>query len=98
MFDTQAINNKSYGDIVRLVMSLAAVEIYIIVLCLVGGEVSTQFDLMFYSMNEISWSEFPLEAQKLLLMMITIAQKPIYIEGYMNTQCTREMLKKVVLH
>lgn len=77
-------------------MCVAVVEIYIIVLCLFGGDVSIQFDQMFYTTIEISWNEFPLEAQKLLLMMITIAQKPIYIEGHMNTQCTRETLKKVI--
>lgn len=78
-------------------MCLTAVEIYICFLCLLGGEVSTQFDLMFYSSYEISWNEFPLESQKLFKMMIINAQKPVYIQGYMNTQCTHEILKKVRL-
>lgn len=88
-------DDKNYGDIMRLIICVAVVVIYIDVLCIFGGEVTVEFDQTFDSIREISWNEFPLKSQKLLLMMIITGNKPIYIQGFMNTDCTHEMLKKV---
>lgn len=77
---------------------LVTVVIYNCVLCFFGDEATKQFNFIFDSICELSFNEFPLEAQKLMLIMIITSEKPIYIQGFMNTQCTREMLKRVRLN
>lgn len=60
-----------------------------------GDDVTIGFRTVHDSIWECTWYELPLQSQKLFPMMLAAAQKPVYIEGYMNTRCTREAVKKV---
>lgn len=83
-------------DVMRLIVFLSAALLYITYLCLFGEKVTTQFDKVNYSIDQCSWYEFPMEMQRILPMMLMMAQKPVFIEAaYLNIGCSREQLKKV---
>lgn len=60
-----------------------------------GDDVTISFRTVHDSLWECTWYEMPLSSQKIFPMILAAAQKPVYIEGYLNTQCTRESVKKV---
>lgn len=82
----------------NLMMPLLIVVTYICVLCLFGDGVTSQLELINYSIKQTSWNVFPLETQKHLIIMLINSQRPVYIQGFMNTKCTREVLAKVDFH
>lgn len=84
------------ADILRLFVCLSVMMIYLVLLCLLGDDVTIRFRQVHDSIWECSWYKFPLDTQKLLPMILMAAQKPVFIKGYMNMQCTRESVKKVV--
>lgn len=51
-----------------------------------------RFDNALYQSN---WYLFPIETQRMLLIVIANAQQPIIIHGFGNVACTREVFKKV---
>lgn len=42
-----------------------------------------------------NWYRFPIETQKMLLIVMANAQQPILVQGFGNIACTREAFKKV---
>lgn len=88
---------KNVVNIVRSVFfSLIQIN-YFGLFCYFGDEVTTGFAMIDNSIYQCCWEEFPLVAQKLMTTLIINSQKSIQIEGYMNTRCTREMFKNVIL-
>lgn len=83
-------------DILRLGPCLMYVLIYIGFICFFGDEVTSGFNEINNSIYLSSWNECPLKLQKHLPTIMIIAQKPVYIYGYMNTRCTLEVLQKVI--
>lgn len=53
----------------------------------------------FYRFNDAllqsNWYRFPIDTQKMLLIVVANAQQPIIIQGFGNIACTREVFKKV---
>lgn len=84
------------ADICRLFVCFAVMKMYIVVLCLFGDDVTKRFAEAIDSIYLCSWDEFPLDSQKLFPMVLMLAQKPVYIHGYMNVRCTRESIKIVI--
>lgn len=83
-------------NIVRLGLYLMYVLIYIGFVCFFGDDVTNGFKEISESIAQCSWYRFPLDLQKLLPTIICNAQKTVYVHGYINTKCTRELLKKVI--
>lgn len=81
----------------RLTICLVVVMTYIYVLCLFGNEVTANLEQVNRSISESSWNVYPLKMQKYLIVMLIISEEPVYIQGFMNTKCTREVLKKVMI-
>lgn len=69
---------------------------YISVLCLLGDLVTSNFDEIDISFYTCNWHQLPLGMQNPFIFMLQTAQLPIYVQGFMNTQCTRGVLKKVI--
>lgn len=82
-------------DVLRLIIMLLFVVVYIVFLCLVGDTATTRFEDVNTALWTCSLNEFPLDIQKMLPMILAATQKPIYLEGFMNVCCTREVLKVV---
>lgn len=80
-----------------MITLLAAVGFHIGVLCIIGDTVTTRFDEINGALWNCPWFEFPRNVRKCFPMILSFAQKPVYMEGFMNVQCTREVMKKVIL-
>ncbi|XP_055302500.1 odorant receptor 43a-like [Sitodiplosis mosellana] len=91
-----AFDAQHFVDILRLVIYLFFMTTYIAFLCYFGDEVHTRFETINYSIYQCCWYEFPLEMQKLQITMLNVAQKPVYVRGYMNTRCTRDVLQTII--
>lgn len=92
----QAVDRRSV-DVVRMVFFLFFVVVYVVFLCFVGEKVTRQFEEISDCLYQCSWNEFPFKMQKIMPTLLTVTQKPVYIEGFMNVRCTREVFKKVFL-
>lgn len=93
----QAVDRRSTVDMVRLLVFLTYVLIYIGFLCFFGDVLTRRFEEVNDSICKCAWNEFPPEVQKMLPFFVMGAQKPIYIQGFMNVQCTREAFKNVII-
>lgn len=91
----QAIDLGSRLDVLRLIIMLLFVVVYIVFLCLVGDTATTRFEDINTTLWSCSLTQFPLHIQKTLPTILAATQKPIYMKGFMNVRCTREVLKVV---
>lgn len=64
--------------------------------CHFGNEATESYKNVGIFINQLDWYEYPLKMQKDLQLMIAVSQNNIYIQGFGNTRCTREMFKKVL--
>lgn len=58
-------------------------------------KVTTEFENITYSAYAISWYLMPVEVQKKIPAMITVAQRPIYLRGLLNIECTHAFFQGV---
>lgn len=54
------------------------------------------FDDLSDALYEITWYAMPLRMQKRFPLMISVAQRKVYLRGMGNVRCTRQMFMKVV--
>lgn len=92
----QALDNEGTVDVFRTISCLVIVMNIPSVLCFNGDMVSTEFEIH-KTFDDCGWYEFPLNMKKRLPMMLMMMQKPVFIQGYMNTQCTCEAFKTVTI-
>lgn len=67
----------------------------IFVFCEFGERVCSEFNIFHEKLCHCDWYLFPLEMQKMLLIILSSTQQPASIQGYANTQCTRDAFKSV---
>lgn len=85
-------------DSIRLFIDLLITMIYISVLCMFGDRTASHFEGIHNMMcMQLRWNEFPLGIQKYFPMMLLVMTKPVYVQGYMAVNCTREFMKRVSL-
>lgn len=63
--------------------------------CELGERVSQQFNIFDDELRRCRWYLYPLEMQKMLLIILSSTQQPPAIQGYANTVCTRDAFKRV---
>lgn len=81
---------------IRLFICLLITMTYISVLCMFGDRTTSHFEEIHNMMcMQLKWNDCPLEIQKLLPMLLLIAEKPVHMKGYMAVKCTREFMKTV---
>lgn len=96
IFFFQALQSKHTADAVHTLCFLLYSLGYMAVICFFGDNVTRKFGAIGDTIGECSWYQLPMKMQKELLTMLIIAQKPVYIQGFSNTHCTLEFLKKVL--
>lgn len=84
------------ANALRFAISLVILTIYLSVLCFFGDEVNTQYENIQNEIYDCDWLEYPLKVQKLIPTILIVAEKPVYIQGFMNVRCTRESIRKVI--
>lgn len=68
--------------------------ILLFLLCDYGDKATNEFASLSYSYFEILWYYLPVDQQKYFILMISNAETPVNLEGFV-VQCTRETFKKV---
>lgn len=63
--------------------------------CEVGERVTHQFSVFHERLCFSDWFLFPLEMKRMFVIMLSNTHESIIIQGYANTDCTREAFKKV---
>lgn len=64
--------------------------------CETGERVTTAFEEFDFEMKRCSWYTFPIDLQRMLVPVMIYTQRPIIIQGYGNTLCTRFALNTVI--
>lgn len=64
--------------------------------CFFGDEVTNRFIEISDSIYDLNWYMLPIRERRLMSVMMLVTQKPVYLEGIANIQCTRENFKKVL--
>lgn len=67
----------------------------IFLLCESGEAVSHQFDEFDNEFWQSNWYLFPIEMQRMLVIVMLNTQRPAIIQGYANTLCSRDAFKTV---
>lgn len=68
----------------------------ILFVCEFGEMTTARFeDLGEQLCQECNWYLFPMELQRMFVIVVVEAQEPIIIRGFDNTPCARETFKKV---
>lgn len=79
--------------IISLITFHGFIEIFLY--CVLGQMVTDQFENYNQSLGQSNWYLFPIEMQKVYILVMANAQEPSLIRGFGNIECTRETLKKV---
>lgn len=69
--------------------------ILIFFLCQCGQFVTNQFDYFDDKLYQCNWHLFPIEIQRMLVIVMTNTQRPSTVHGFANTFCTRDAFKGV---
>lgn len=81
-------------DLVKPFPSLMSLLVLFYLLCNFGNKVTDQIVSLSDSYFEALWYHLPVDQQKYFILMISNAQRPIYMEGF-TTQNTCEKFKSV---
>lgn len=69
----------------------------IVISCNCGEFLVLRFDMVAEELYKSDWYLFPLEVQRMLIVVIAQTQQPTYIRSYGNITFTRQTLKMVTL-
>lgn len=65
--------------------------------CEIGEMVSSQFIVFDEKLYQCDWHSFPIEMQRMFVLMLSSTQQIPIIQGFGNTKCTRDAFKTVKL-
>ena len=65
------------------------------VICEFCEMVTDHFEAFDYELCQCNWYSFPIEIQRILIIVIANTQQPEILQAFGNTPCTREVFKKV---
>lgn len=75
--------------------SMAGFLPFFYLLCNSGGKVTAAFVDLNESIYRMSWYLYPMECQTNVLVMVMMANKPVYLGGFSSLKCSRETFKQV---
>lgn len=81
--------------IVSLMSGVAGWMGLILMLCSFGENVTNAFGDLHPAIFGLPWYLYPVEQQKLVIIMLRASQEPNLISGYFGVTCSHEMYKKV---
>lgn len=65
--------------------------------CDFGEKITTQFQEFNNELNKSNWFEFPIDYQRMYVIVLANAQQMVIVKGFGNIPCTREAMKNVIL-
>lgn len=93
----QCINGLRSVAAIQPAACLNVVMMWLFIYCYFGDEVTSRFDGIETKLYLCNWYLLPLPLEKCIPMIINSTHKPIYLQGFGSTSCTRESFKKVIL-
>ncbi|XP_031634995.1 odorant receptor 94a-like [Contarinia nasturtii] len=75
---------------------LNVVLMWLFIYCYFGDELTNRFDVIQNKVYLCNWYLFPLNLQKCIPMIIFSMHKPIHLQGFGSSSCTRDTFKKIV--
>lgn len=87
------------GDLILFAMNVDAFlvcTVWLFVFCYYGDEVTGKFKGLSVSMYKLNWHLYPIEIRRNMPLIMSIAQKPIYLRGFGRTECTREVFNRLI--
>lgn len=63
--------------------------------CEFGDRVTNEFEELNDAIDQLKWYDFPIEIQRMMPIIMILAQKPVEIRGYGNIACARHVFLKV---
>ena len=68
----------------------------IFALCELGAQVTKQFNTLNEELGQSKWYMLTIEVQKMILIFMSDAEQPVFLQGYGNIECTRDAFKNVI--
>lgn len=93
----KSLENASTIEVIHFAVPTIIGMTWLLVLCSSGDYLTQRFDSVSNAIYLLDWYTFPTDIQKDLLILLTLAQNSIYLEGYADIQCTNEIFKKVLM-
>lgn len=85
------------GDVKRVNLMFWSF-VMIFAFCEMGELVSNQFNEFEMTLGQCKWYLFSLNLQRMCIIVLANAGQPTTVHGFGNIVCTRESMKKVILH
>lgn len=63
--------------------------------CELGNQVTQRYQDLAVSVYDLDWYMLPVHLQQYFPMILCLAQKNVYLQGFGNANCTLEVFKKV---
>lgn len=77
------------------IFELGAAFIAVFISCELTGRVTSRFEDIYRTIEQIKWYLFPLKLRKILPIILMNAQEPVYFECFGSISSDRETFKKV---
>lgn len=71
-------------------------RVFFIQVCELGERLTDKFSLFGITIYQWNWNYFPVEVQKMLIIVLADLHEPVIVRGFANTLCARESFKKVI--
>lgn len=69
--------------------------IILFLICEFGEMISNEFEVFANEFGQLCWYRFPIEIQRMFIIVMANAQQSEILQAFGNTPCTREIFKKV---
>lgn len=89
------MEDENFANIPRYIMAVLALVLWLYVFCEFGQQTTQCFDDLHGTVFGMDWYLLPIEMQKTIPMIISMAQKEVHIQGFGNFHSTREVFMKV---
>lgn len=83
-------------DIISFVFLVFWSLVAIFVVCEIGERATAAYASFDYTLCQCDWYLYPIKMQRMFLMVSANAQKPVIIQGFASTLCTREYFRLVI--
>ena len=87
---------SSPAELIGLLMQIGYTFGSLFAYCEFGERVTHQFNQFNENFCNCDWFSFPIEMQRIYLLVLVGVQDPVIIRGYAHTVCTRDAFKRVI--
>lgn len=94
-FSFQAYNMGSAIEFLRVMMILSSGYVVTFIFCYFGQKVTSAYEMIHDSMYLSDWNSYSMEIRKYMPIMLMLAKKPVWMQGFANSHCTLKTFQKV---